>query len=135
MVDVDKDEYHNKLSLYADKINLERHERNINKPVKYWTSSKTRLMQKMTSQEDQTPDQKIALDYKFQSSAHHDGHQHQENNIGETSNSSLTISNNNSSRSSTSTVCAVRVCSDCSTNTTPLWRSGPRGPKVNLLSF
>lgn len=130
VVDVDKDEYYNKLSLYADKINLERqYERNINKPVKYWTSSKKRLMQKMTSQQDQIPDPKIALDYKFQSSVHHDGHQHQENNIGETSNSSLTISNNNSSSSSTSTVCAARVCSDCSTNTTPLWRSGPRGPK------
>ncbi|OWM86573.1 hypothetical protein CDL15_Pgr015608 [Punica granatum] len=24
---------------------------------------------------------------------------------------------------------AVRVCSDCNTTTTPLWRSGPRGPK------
>jgi hypothetical protein len=25
----------------------------------------------------------------------------------------------------------VRVCSDCNTTKTPLWRSGPRGPKVN----
>ncbi|GMI92589.1 hypothetical protein HRI_002928200 [Hibiscus trionum] len=24
---------------------------------------------------------------------------------------------------------AIRVCSDCNTSTTPLWRSGPRGPK------
>ncbi|KAG4195057.1 hypothetical protein ERO13_A06G089500v2 [Gossypium hirsutum] len=24
---------------------------------------------------------------------------------------------------------AIRVCSDCNTTTTPLWRSGPRGPK------
>lgn len=30
---------------------------------------------------------------------------------------------------------AVRVCSDCKTTTTPLWRSGPRGPKVSLSSF
>lgn len=26
---------------------------------------------------------------------------------------------------------AIRVCSDCNTTTTPLWRSGPRGPKVS----
>jgi len=26
----------------------------------------------------------------------------------------------------------TRVCSDCNTSTTPLWRSGPKGPKVNL---
>jgi len=25
----------------------------------------------------------------------------------------------------------TRVCSDCNTTTTPLWRSGPKGPKVN----
>ena len=24
----------------------------------------------------------------------------------------------------------IRVCSDCNTTKTPLWRSGPRGPKV-----
>lgn len=28
------------------------------------------------------------------------------------------------------TVTPVRVCSDCSTTKTPLWRSGPQGPKV-----
>lgn len=27
----------------------------------------------------------------------------------------------------------VRICSDCNTTTTPLWRSGPRGPKVHSL--
>lgn len=32
-------------------------------------------------------------------------------------------SNSNSSSNT------VRICSDCSTTTTPLWRSGPRGPK------
>ena len=29
----------------------------------------------------------------------------------------------------------IRVCSDCNTTKTPLWRSGPRGPKVNLIRF
>lgn len=26
--------------------------------------------------------------------------------------------------------CVIRICSDCNTTKTPLWRSGPRGPKV-----
>lgn len=30
---------------------------------------------------------------------------------------------------------AIRVCSDCNTTTTPLWRSGPRGPKVRTCLF
>lgn len=33
---------------------------------------------------------------------------------------------NNSANSNT-----TRVCSDCNTSSTPLWRSGPMGPKVN----
>jgi hypothetical protein len=29
----------------------------------------------------------------------------------------------------------IRVCSDCNTTKTPLWRSGPRGPKVHIHLF
>lgn len=29
----------------------------------------------------------------------------------------------------------TRVCADCNTTSTPLWRSGPNGPKVISLSF
>lgn len=29
----------------------------------------------------------------------------------------------------------IRVCSDCHTTTTPLWRSGPQGPKVFIPIF
>lgn len=29
----------------------------------------------------------------------------------------------------------IRVCSDCRTTKTPLWRSGPQGPKVVIHSF
>lgn len=42
----------------------------------------------------------------------------------ETENSSNSSSNNSNS--------PIRVCSDCNTTKTPLWRSGPQGPKVNL---
>ena len=29
----------------------------------------------------------------------------------------------------------IRVCSDCNTTKTPLWRSGPRGPKVYIYIY
>lgn len=35
---------------------------------------------------------------------------------------------------SSSTTEIVRVCSDCNTTKTPLWRGGPQGPKVICLS-
>ncbi|KAM5566025.1 putative GATA transcription factor 22 [Rosa sericea] len=125
--DVSNEEYR-KLSVCTDQIieNNEDHESNTNRQVK-WTPSAMKLMQKMSHEPDQVPE-KIPLTYKFQS-ARRDDDQHRETNTGETSSSSsssLTISNN---KSSSSIVSAVRVCSDCSTNTTPLWRSGPRGPK------
>ncbi|KAL6215315.1 hypothetical protein ACLB2K_014746 [Fragaria x ananassa] len=80
-----------------------------------------KLMQKMTNQLDQVPEN-IPLTFKFQTAGRDD--QHRETNTGQTSSSSLTITNKKSS--SNSGVSAARVCSDCSTNTTPLWRSGPR---------
>lgn len=41
----------------------------------------------------------------------------------ETDNNSINSSNINSNNT-------IRVCADCNTTKTPLWRSGPRGPKV-----
>lgn len=38
---------------------------------------------------------------------------------------------NGSNSSSSNSNSPIRVCSDCNTTKTPLWRSGPRGPKVN----
>ncbi|KAK3224541.1 hypothetical protein Dsin_011566 [Dipteronia sinensis] len=78
-----------------------------------WMSSKIRLMQKMmntncTSRTTESEKNMKKLEYQFQES-------------NEIINS---LSNNKST---------VRVCSDCNTTTTPLWRSGPRGPKVVFL--
>jgi len=42
------------------------------------------------------------------------------------------IRSNQASPSSNSGNNTLRVCSDCSTSHTPLWRSGPMGPKVIL---
>ncbi|XP_019191574.1 PREDICTED: GATA transcription factor 21-like [Ipomoea nil] len=38
-------------------------------------------------------------------------------------------SSNSSSNHSSSNVVPIRVCADCNTTKTPLWRSGPKGPK------
>lgn len=82
-----------------------------------WMSSKMRLMQKMTSNNPDLPPGTTdhipaeISEHKFQIHA-------QPREISETSFSS---NSNNTA--------AVRVCSDCHTNSTPLWRSGPLGPK------
>ena len=46
----------------------------------------------------------------------------------ETANSNSNSINNTSSNNNT----PIRVCSDCNTTKTPLWRSGPQGPKVYI---
>ncbi|KAK9131142.1 hypothetical protein Sjap_011629 [Stephania japonica] len=65
-----------------------------------WMSSKMRLMKRMMNSSQPVSD---------------NFHQNQQN----PSNNSTNSSNGNN----------VRVCSDCNTTKTPLWRSGPRGPK------
>ncbi|XP_051152329.1 putative GATA transcription factor 22 [Andrographis paniculata] len=77
-----------------------------------WMSSKMRVMQKMKNTQNHSPSKIITTgesieDHKFQSSTDHS-------------------SSNNSSSYNHS---PIRVCSDCNTTKTPLWRSGPNGPK------
>ncbi|XP_009361893.2 putative GATA transcription factor 22 [Pyrus x bretschneideri] len=129
VVDVISNKDHRLMSAYAD------HEREINgrggeeegksnnnirpRAVK-WMSSKMRLMEKMTNPDlgpagttgNHIPAAAEIAEHKFRVV------QYQENS-DETS----------FSRNSNKTTPAVRVCSDCNTSTTPLWRSGPRGPK------
>ncbi|XP_044463659.1 putative GATA transcription factor 22 [Mangifera indica] len=69
-----------------------------------WMSSKMRLMQKMMNSNCTT---EKSVSQRLQ----HQIHDSNEPN-----------SSNNSNNS-------IRVCADCNTTTTPLWRSGPRGPK------
>lgn len=70
-----------------------------------WMSSKMRMMRKMMNS-DRTVTDKLNSDAQ-------------------------TCPNDQSN--STNTV--IRVCSDCNTTKTPLWRSGPRGPKVIILTL
>ena len=72
-----------------------------NKPAK-WMSWKMRMMNSAAT------DKQERITPKF-----HDQEQHK--------------SGSNSPNNGNNT---VRVCSDCSTTKTPLWRSGPQGPKV-----
>ncbi|KAL3747290.1 hypothetical protein ACJRO7_016125 [Eucalyptus globulus] len=93
-----------------------------------WMSSKMRIMKKMMSSDhheqsqDNTP--------KMTSGSISAGGDHKlfvEDHKRLPSSSSLeTDSSSNSSSYDTN---PIRVCSDCNTTKTPLWRSGPRGPK------
>ncbi|KAL8160855.1 hypothetical protein V2J09_012344 [Rumex salicifolius] len=79
-------------------------------PIK-WMSSKMRLMKKMMKTEE---DHKAKVD-----------HSRVDNTLAiKSSNNGSSNNNNNNNESAT-----IRVCSDCNTTKTPLWRSGPRGPK------
>ncbi|KAK6236740.1 hypothetical protein QUC31_020536 [Theobroma cacao] len=73
-----------------------------------WMSSKVRLMKKMMNSNCSGADDKPP---KFTQRFQYPVHDSDETN-------SFSKANN-----------TVRVCSDCNTTTTPLWRSGPRGPK------
>lgn len=73
-----------------------------------WMSSKMRLMQKMMNSNCTGTEESVKITQRFQSQVH------DTNEINSFNNSNNTI----------------RVCADCNTTTTPLWRSGPRGPKV-----
>ncbi|KAF5748481.1 hypothetical protein HS088_TW04G00436 [Tripterygium wilfordii] len=76
-------------------------------------SSKMRLMKKMMDS-----DQIVAADHSTRSSENHK-HQSTISQIDNYKDQNLYNNGNNT----------IRVCADCNTTKTPLWRSGPRGPK------
>ncbi|KAK8938820.1 putative GATA transcription factor 22 [Platanthera zijinensis] len=80
------------------------------KPVK-WMSSKMRIMRKMIINSYQTPATKPRRSSSIIN--HH-----------------LQDHNNNNNKKANLDTNIIRVCSDCSTTKTPLWRSGPSGPKT-----
>lgn len=78
-----------------------------------WMSSKMRLMNKMINSSSHgtgTGDESVEVAQNLL---------HEQDNIEPHSFTTHSSNSNNT----------VRVCSDCNTTTTPLWRSGPRGPK------
>lgn len=79
-----------------------------------WMPSKMRLMQKMMNSNCTRTEESAKITQKLQYQ------------MDETNEANSFINSNNT----------IRVCADCNTTTTPLWRSGPRGPKVlNFSSF
>lgn len=79
-----------------------------------WTSSKMRVMRRMLHSNNSSASD-CYMQAKSNNSAHHS------NQI------------NSAAYCNSSTAEVVRVCSDCKTTKTPLWRGGPRGPKVICL--
>ncbi|KAF5481854.1 hypothetical protein F2P56_002473 [Juglans regia] len=84
-----------------------------------WMPSKMRMMRKMITSERTGLDTPLNPMQKY----FEDQKQPKPPNNSENDN----MSRNNSLNSSSNT--AIRVCADCNTTKTPLWRSGPRGPK------
>ncbi|GAB4853798.1 hypothetical protein Ancab_017992 [Ancistrocladus abbreviatus] len=78
-----------------------------------WMSSKMRLMKKMMIKPDQTDVADTSMICK--NVAKHEDHKQRSSSPMQTDN---IISSPD-----------IRVCADCNTTKTPLWRSGPRGPK------
>ncbi|KAL7133167.1 hypothetical protein ABFS83_12G121800 [Erythranthe nasuta] len=90
------------------------YEKSIDYPVK-WMSSKTRLNRTAINATEKT---KIEGDQYLKMQPYN-------NNNNNNNNSSSSMENDHLISSSS----PIRVCADCSTTKTPLWRSGPKGPK------
>ncbi|XP_057768267.1 putative GATA transcription factor 22 [Salvia miltiorrhiza] len=104
------DESSLKLTLWKkeDDDELQISSNNNSNPMR-WMSSKMRVMQKMKKTDhDRAAAVKTTAQQPSSSSAETD------------------LSSNSSSYNNNS---PIRVCSDCNTTKTPLWRSGPKGPK------
>ncbi|XVE97990.1 hypothetical protein REPUB_Repub03eG0066700 [Reevesia pubescens] len=98
-----------KLSIWKKEERVEsNHENNSAK----WMSSKMGMMRKMMSSDHTDLSNSSTLNFEVQK-------QQSSSSPDNSSNASYNNNNNNT----------IRVCADCNTTKTPLWRSGPRGPK------
>lgn len=87
-------------------------------PVNKWMSSKVKLMQKMNKSDlKETTSSSTTTTMKFED--------HQKQPTSASPEADHFSSNGSSNISNT----PIRVCADCNTTKTPLWRSGPKGPK------
>lgn len=80
-----------------------------------WMSSKMRIMKKMMVS-DQTGSSNLTSNSK----------------LIKLEDQKQPLSPQGTDNSSSNNYSTIRVCSDCNTTKTPLWRSGPRGPKVYI---
>ncbi|XP_072965216.1 protein CYTOKININ-RESPONSIVE GATA TRANSCRIPTION FACTOR 1-like isoform X1 [Typha angustifolia] len=77
-----------------------------------WMSSKMRFIKKMMEFKPRRSMQVLVQDEE-----------------GEVLGRNGSINNDKNNNNNNSPIGIIRVCSDCNTTKTPLWRSGPRGPK------
>lgn len=92
-----------------------------------WMSSKMRVMLKMKKSDP------VKLNTLLKLEDHQDHKEVLASSPLMEENANSNSSNSNSSNNNFTI--PVRVCSDCNTTKTPLWRSGPRGPKVCSSSY
>ncbi|CAH1418948.1 unnamed protein product [Lactuca virosa] len=85
-----------------------------------WMSSKMRVMLKMKKSDP------VKLNTLLKLEDHQD---HKEVASSPLMEENANSNSSNSTSSNNNITIPVRVCSDCNTTKTPLWRSGPRGPK------
>ncbi|XP_065850259.1 GATA transcription factor 21-like [Euphorbia lathyris] len=85
-----------------------------------WMSSKMRLMRKMIKSDHQT----VGNTSSENSNSVHKGQSSSSLELEVDDNTTKNLLNNNNNNNP-----SIRVCADCNTTKTPLWRSGPRGPK------
>ncbi|EOA16889.1 hypothetical protein CARUB_v10005113mg [Capsella rubella] len=92
-----------------------------------WISSKVRLMKKKKANITTTDSNKqhVNNDQSSNQSNLHGDHDHLKK-ISTNDQYNIIVNQNGYDGSND---CVVRICSDCNTTKTPLWRSGPRGPK------
>lgn len=97
-----------------------------------WMSSKMRMMKKMTNPDQTSSSSTTSDDKPIALNVNSSPHKFEEQNLQNPSSQLGTdmISCSNNSSNNMNNVPVIRVCSDCNTTKTPLWRSGPRGPKV-----
>ncbi|GMI92695.1 cytokinin-responsive gata factor 1, GATA TRANSCRIPTION FACTOR 22, GNC-LIKE [Hibiscus trionum] len=82
-----------------------------------WMPSKMRILRKMMNSDHVD----LSNNYKLESEDQHKQQQQQQPSSSPDHSGNSSYNNNNNS--------TIRVCADCNTTKTPLWRSGPRGPK------
>ncbi|KAK8550309.1 hypothetical protein V6N13_118829 [Hibiscus sabdariffa] len=106
-----------KLSIWKqeEEERVETHRSHENISSAKWMPSKMRILRKMMNSDHVD----LSNNYKLKSEDQHK-QQHPISSAQDDSRYS-SCNNNNSS--------TIRVCADCNTTKTPLWRSGPRGPK------
>lgn len=93
-----------------------------------WISSKVRLMKRKKTTITTTDSNKQHVNKdQLSNLSNLEGDQHDHLKKISTNQYNIIVNQNGYNGSND---CVIRTCSDCNTTKTPLWRSGPRGPKV-----